>query len=488
MSAADESPAPQSWRTEQSSRVAVIVDAEAYFAAARSAMLQARERVLLIGWDFDARVDLGESAEAPEAPRAVGAFILWLVRRNPKLEVHLLRWDIGAMKALFRGTTILTVAKMILHPRIHTKLDGCHPTAASHHQKIVIVDDCVAFCGGIDMTGDRWDTRAHRPGDPRRVKPNGKPYKPWHDAISAVEGPAARALGDLFRDRWKIATGVRLAPTEIESACWPKALEPDFCDVPVAISRTAPAYGGREEVREIEANTLALIARARRRLYIESQYFASRSVAEAIGRRLAEPDPPEIVLINPLTAQGWLEPIAMDSARARLFEALRRLDRHGRFRIYHPYTAEGEPIYVHAKILIVDEAVIRVGSSNLNNRSMGLDTECDVTIDADALGDADAQARIRAIRDDLIAEHLGRPVEVVSAAIEANGSLIEAIESLRDDGRSLRPYEMPDVEGVTRWLAENEVLDPEAPGEMFEALNERKLVSRLRRWRGRRRG
>src|SRR5690606_25395620 len=104
------------------------------------------------------------------------------------------------------------------------------------------------------------------------------------------------------------------------------------------------------------------------------QYFASRKIARAIAQRLREADGPEIVVVNPDTAEGWLEPIAMDSARARLVEALQRLDEHGRFRLYHPQTQGGQAIYVHAKILVVDDRLFRVGSSNFNNRSMRLDS------------------------------------------------------------------------------------------------------------------
>ena len=92
------------------------------------------------------------------------------------------------------------------------KLDGAHPPGASHHQKIVVIDDSLAFCGGIDMTGDRWDTREHRDDEPRRITPGGAPYAPWHDATTAIEGPAAAALGELARDRWRRAGGAALAP------------------------------------------------------------------------------------------------------------------------------------------------------------------------------------------------------------------------------------------------------------------------------------
>lgn len=472
------------WRVARATRASVIVDADDYFTAARTAMLAAEKRIMLIGWDFDARIRLGQREEEPDAPVTVGAFILWLVKHKPGLQVYLLRWDMGALKALFRGTTPLTLLRWALHDRIHVKLDGAHPPGASHHQKIVVIDDCLAFCGGIDMTGDRWDTREHADDNPSRVEPNGKPYGPWHDATTALEGPVARVIGELARERWRCAGGEDLAPIERQGSCWPDALPVQFENVDIAVARTRPEHGDSEAAREIEILYLDLIARAERHIYAESQYFASRRIAEALSRRLAEPDGPEIVLINPEQADGWLEQTAMDTARARLYEALRRVDAHGRFRIYHPFTSGGEPIYVHAKIMVVDDRVLRVGSSNMNNRSLRLDTECDVAIDATLRANAGVRPQIRAIRDGLIAEHLGADINGVARLIDTTGSLIQTIERLRGAGRSLRPYETPDLNEVEKYLADHEVLDPEGPDEMFEPFHARKLFHRLRRPKG----
>lgn len=474
-------PRHNAWRVEQAERVAVIVDAKDYFRAARDAMLEARRQILLIGWDFDARIRLGEPTPlAPDAPVKVGAFITWLVRRNPDLQVYLLRWDIGALKTYLRPTTLMTTARWVMHPRIHPKLDRTHPHGASHHQKIVVIDDCVAFCGGIDMTGGRWDTRAHRDDEPGRANPGPSQHMPWHDATTALQGPVAGALGELCRDRWQIAGGERIEAPGPHEPCWPDCLTPDFRDVPVAISRTQPEMKGLEAIREIEHLYLDLIASARRWIYAESQYFASRRIAEAIARRLDEPDGPEIVIVNPQHADGWLEQAAMDTARARLIEALRRRDRHRRLRVYHPFTAGGEPVYVHAKVLVIDDAVLRVGSSNFNNRSLRLDTECDVTLVADTAGD-EVSRTIVARRDDLIAEHLGREADEVAGAIAQHGSLIGAIEALRrEEGRTLRPYEVPDLTAVSAWLADHEALDPENPDDMFEPIASGGLFRKLR--------
>lgn len=454
------------WRIETATRATVIVDADEYFRTARKAMLAAKHQILLIGWDFDARILLGGGEPAADdGPVEVGAFISWLVERTPELNVYLLRWDVGALKSLFRGRTLFTLADWIRNDRIHTRLDGHHPTGGSHHQKIVVIDDCLAFCGGIDMTAGRWDTRAHRDDDLGRILPGGEPYGPWHDATTALQGPVAKALGELARERWELASGDTIAPPPPSEGCWPDGLPVDFADLPVAIARTVPEMPDETPVYEIEALYLAAIAGAKRWIYAESQYFASRRVAEAIAARLDEPDGPEIVIVNPDGAEGWLEPLAMDTARARLVEALRKRDVHRRFRMYIPFTAAGEAIYVHAKVLVVDDQLLRVGSSNFNNRSMRLDTECDVAIVAP---DDETATCIARIRDGLIAEHIEVSVEEVAATLDRTGSLIATIEALRGPGRTLRDYVVPDLSSIEEWLADNEVLDPEHPDDMFE--------------------
>ncbi|ARO13810.1 phospholipase D1/2 [Ketogulonicigenium robustum] len=473
---------PLSWRTEHADRFTLIVDGADYFVAVREALLKAQHSVMLIGWDFDTRITLGEGGDG--GPERLGDFILWLADRTPSLQIRLLRWDIGALKAIFRGDTMLTILRWKAHPRITLTLDGKHPPVASHHQKIVVIDDSIAFAGGIDMTMQRWDTRAHLDDDPRRKSPSGRPQGPWHDATSAFDGQAARAIGDLARARWLAATGEALQPCDHAHDCWPDSLQPTFSDMRLGIARTIPKMDDQTPVREIEDAWIDMIARARNVIYAESQYFASRRIAHAIAERLIEDDPPEIVIINPKTADGWLEPIAMDTARAKLVEALQKIDRHGRLRLYHPVTEQRQDIYVHAKVTVMDDTILRVGSSNFNNRSMRLDTECDIILDAATSGNAHLTDEIAVLRNDLLGEHLGVSADQVAATLAQTGSLIATIESMRGDGRSLVPYQIPTLSAAEEWLAENEILDPNGPDEIFESPAKRGLFkgwSRLKR-------
>jgi phospholipase D1/2 len=106
-----------------------------------------------------------------------------------------------------RGTTPFRMLRWAFDPKISIKWDSNHPLDGSHHQKILVIDDALAFCGGIDITGSRWDTRGHRDKEPGRRRPfTGRRYDPWHDATMAVDGDAACALGDLARVRWEVAS------------------------------------------------------------------------------------------------------------------------------------------------------------------------------------------------------------------------------------------------------------------------------------------
>jgi phosphatidylserine/phosphatidylglycerophosphate/cardiolipin synthase-like enzyme len=155
---------------DEADRLSVIVDAQDYFRHARAAMITARRRISLVGWDFDTRIGLHETETDP-APTELGRFVLWLVGQNPDLEIFILQWDVGILNTVKRGTTLFRLVQWARHPRIHVKFDSAHPLGASHHQKIMLVDDTLAFVGGIDMTGDRWDTREHRHKDKRRRRP-----------------------------------------------------------------------------------------------------------------------------------------------------------------------------------------------------------------------------------------------------------------------------------------------------------------------------
>ena len=122
------------WRIVRAARAAVIVDAADYFRLVRQAMVAAETQILLIGWDFDTRIELLPKAP-DEGPTELGAFLSWLPDQRPGLQVYILKWDLGAIKLLGRGTTALRLARWAARSDIHFKLDGAHAAGASHHQQ-----------------------------------------------------------------------------------------------------------------------------------------------------------------------------------------------------------------------------------------------------------------------------------------------------------------------------------------------------------------
>jgi phospholipase D1/2 len=288
---------------------------------------------------------------------------------------------------------------------------------------------------------------------------------------TAVDGAAARVLAEQARDRWSAATGEDLAPLPQPSeSLWPRRLEPSVRDVEVGVARTMPELPGHDEAREVEALNLAAIASARDVIYLENQYLAARGLAEALAERLREPDGPEVVIVLPRSSESRLEVESMDSARERLVRLLWDADEHGRFGVYWPAVKGGESVYVHSKVMVVDDRLLRIGSSNLNNRSLGFDSECDVAIEASA-GRDDVRQLIVGTRNGLAAEHLGVSPEVFGDEVTTRGSFLQAIEALRGTGRSLRKFTDFMVSADASPFAENDLMDPDhVPSSVAQSL------------------
>jgi phospholipase D1/2 len=451
------------WRITHAQRAAFLIDGAAYFAAFMAAAEHAQESIFIIGWDVDSRVRLVHDEGHRLSPE-LGDFLNALVSQRRRLHVYILNWDFAMVFALEREPLPTLKLGWRTHQRVHFRLDGLHPLGASHHQKIVVVDDAMAFVGGIDLAIRRWDTPAHDADDPRRVDPRGQPYPPVHDIQMAVDGEAAAALGELARERWQQATGGWTDTVhQGRSDPWPGFLKPDLENVSIAISRTQPLYNGNPEVREAEALHLDAIAAARRSIYIEAQYFTSTAIANALAKRLAEPGGPEVILILPREASGWLEQSTMTVLRARLLRRLRAADHFGRLGVYYPVVPKlgDDCINVHSKVLVVDETLVRIGSSNVSNRSMGLDTECDLTIEA--AGKARIERAIADFRDRLLGEHLGISSAHMATIRATKRSLIAAVESLRNSERRLEPLDAEVPTWQDRLLPNGKIVDPACP-------------------------
>lgn len=461
------------WQVKTAERASFLIDGEVYFRALHEAMQQANQSIILVGWDLHSGLRLIRSGESSEYPQTLGKFLDYLARKRKELNIYLLSWDFAMIYAMEREFFPRYKLKWRTHKNIHFCLDGEHPVGASQHQKIIVIDDAIAFSGGFDVGKWRWDTSDHLPDDERRVDPDGKKYPPFHDVQLVVDGEAAAALGQLVRQRWHRACGE--LPLEVDQEKvfdpWPASVTPDFTKISIAISRTLPQYKEHDEIREVERLYLDSIAKACDSIYIENQYLSSYRIGEAIKKCLGEEKGPEVVMVLPFETGGWLEQHTMDLLRGRILQTLREADVHDRLRVYYPQLSVNPEVtlMVHAKVMVIDDCFVRVGSSNLSNRSLGLDSECDLSVFGEQ--GSETVTIIKSFRNRLLAEHLGVSEKDVAQAVAERTSLIEAIESLREGDRTLIPLDGEIEEKINKWVPESDLLDPEKPIEPEELLD-----------------
>ncbi|TMJ04219.1 MAG: phospholipase [Alphaproteobacteria bacterium] len=466
-------PGQNVWRIEQANRASVLIDACTHFAAVRAALLQARRSAFIIGWDLDSRTRLvGDCAPDDGWPVTLREFLTRLVDQRPDLTVYLLGWDFALLYALEREPLPSLALGWNTPDRVRFRLDNTLPVGASHHQKIIVIDDALAFSGGLDLTIRRWDTCAHAIDNADRRDPGGQPYRPFHDVQMMVDGAAARALGELARERWMRSAGESVPPVDGHPAPWPQDVRPDFTNVQVAIARTLPEYGGQAEVREVEALFCDMIASAERTIYIENQFLTSGMIAQALARRLNEKPKLDALLVAPRTHDSWLEAHTMRNGRIRFVQILREAGIADRVRLVYPEVRGGDRVtdtMVHSKVMIVDDRLLRIGSANLNNRSMGTDTECDLALEAASEAE---RAAIRNVRARLIADHCGVSTQEAAEAIAAHGSPARAAGTLSGNGHRLRPVDdgTPDEGEFAAYL--QTLADPERPIESSRVISD----------------
>ncbi|WP_206956744.1 VTT domain-containing protein [Trinickia acidisoli] len=450
-------------------RLALLIDGNAYFSALREALVRAERTIFIVGWDLDSRMRLVPEGANDGLPEALGEFLQALSAIRRRLRIYILAWDFAMIYAFEREWMPVYQTGWRSQRGIVFRQDGFHPRGASHHQKMVVIDDRLAFVGGLDLTRSRWDTPAHLADDARRRDANGLPYGPFHDVQVMFDGNAAATIGVLARERWHRTCGKRIAvrahrAVDRDTDPWPPATNVELRDVMLGISLTEPPHRANSAVQHIRTLTADMIAAAREGLYIENQYFTAAVVREALGARLAQDDAPDVAIVVPRMQSGWLQEATMGVLRARLHRALVDADRQARFRMYCPHVdGLGDScVNVHSKVMIVDDTAMTVGSANLNNRSMVLDTECNVTIDAN--GDARVRETIALWRNRLLAEHLDVGEADVACALTREHRLNAAIDTLvHSQGRTLRPFTPIVTADLDALVPLNAWLDPEQP-------------------------
>jgi phospholipase D1/2 len=476
----------------QARETGLLVDACDYYRAFYQNALKARRYILLAGWQFDSEVNLVRGKEAEQAWLA-GAevslirFLEFLCEQSPELEIYILAWDFSAVFSLEREWFQDVIFDWTSNERMHFRFDSTHAVGATHHQKFVILDGSLAFVGGMDICSSRWDDRFHRQENPQRINSDGTPYGSYHDIQSYHTGPVVQELVNLFAERWLDAGADELSLPDIEI---PLSFDsPQAIALPanlVAVSRTQASVSEFEtkDIFEIRHLFVDAIMSAEQLIYLENQYFSSQAVYWSLIARMALPGRPrlQIVLLLP-DRLPLTEELFLGMPQMRMLRSLQEVAEktgHG-FGVFCSACLEhGERkrTFIHSKLLLVDDRFLSVGSANATNRSMGLDTELNVSWEA-AADQPELAAAIRALRASLLAEHAGLYGQNQEHSFEAVEDLNTRLNLLVDDPESRFSRYATDPSPESRELFEAlepiaRVVDPEKPidGEfIFESMS-----------------
>jgi phosphatidylserine/phosphatidylglycerophosphate/cardiolipin synthase-like enzyme len=365
-------------------RIEVLVDGEEALPAIQSAIPHARSHVHIANWHASPDFRLTREAGAPTLRE------LLATTADRGVDVRLLLWAGPPVPAFqpTRGLVRSGQRKFTENTAVRCVLDARERTLHCHHEKLVVVDDRIAFVGGVDFTalqGDRHDSPEHPPD-----RPIG-----WHDLVTRLDGPVVADVAEHFRQRW----------TEVAGEDLPKPEVPETAgNSDARLLRTIPdrtyGFAPHGEFTILDAYLRALRS-ARRLIYLENQFLWSPEIAEVLLGKLRHPpgDRFRVVLLLPRKPSN-----GADTTRGQLGRLLDADDGNRRLLATTISSHDGEssaPVYVHAKLGIVDDEWMTIGSANLNEPSLFNDTEVNV-----ATGDREL---IRATRLRLWAEHLGRP-------------------------------------------------------------------------------
>nr|WP_211193958.1 phospholipase D-like domain-containing protein [Pyxidicoccus fallax] len=484
-------PGRNCWTVEEVSDAGVLVDARAYYRELYRAAQKARRYIAITGWQFDSDVALLRGEDLGEARGEVRLLPMLdeLCRANPELHVYVLAWDFSLLLAMEREWMQHLIFNWTTNERVRFRFDASSPLYGAHHQKLVVIDGAVAFTGGMDVCDCRWDDRDHPVRSPLRCDSGRDPHGPYHDVQSVLTGPVVDKLAELFEARWAHAGGGELR--------LPKVLRDDVDfrasipapPGPVALSRTfgKTLLPPQEAVQEVRALYLDAIESAERFIYIENQYFSSRAIYQALVKRMREPGRGrlQIMLVLPQQPEALREQLAMGIAQVRLLRSLEQVAKE-MGHAFGVYCSAGRNdagtdvyTYIHSKVMVVDDRFLTLGSANTTNRSLGLDSELNLSWEAQEDGDAVSRA-IRRIRVSLMAEHAGlEGVESLRVLARADGGLVDWLDGVSAAGlHRLRPHPMETVFDQSPLLKSLEpeelIIDPEdsvLDESLFEALH-----------------
>ncbi|MBI1912752.1 MAG: phospholipase [Deltaproteobacteria bacterium] len=472
-------------------KAGLLVDGHDYYRAFYHAALKAQSHIFISGWQFDSQVTLLRGDNLSEAKGEIRflSFLNQLCARNPKLKIYILAWDFSIIFFLEREWMQEWVFNWSSGDRLFFRFDNRHPIGASQHQKFVVIDGALAFLGGLDICAGRWDERSHMPRNPDRVNPDGLAYEPYHDVQSYLTGPIVAELTETFKERWRNCTGEELKP--------PPPLEGDYIleniGIPIsakkaALSRTqasslVPLQNSISEIRNLYVDA---IHKAKHLIYIENQYFSSYAIYRALAYRMENRTKPklEIIIILPKRPHGFLEEISLGVPQTKMLESLMEIARRtgNKLGVYYPAGSleDGSeiPVYIHSKVMLIDDKFLTMGSANTTNRSLGLDSELNVSWEAPLRTNFRMIRSLRRLRADLLSEHTGIKDEEGLKQLEAKEGIVEFLNRkannpfyrhrLHDFGPSYN------AELLSSLKLDNLILDPEKPiieENLFEILS-----------------
>jgi phospholipase D1/2 len=463
------------------SRGGLLVDGRDFYRAFYEAACKAERSILMAGWQFSSNVELvrGEDATSCDLPTTLIEFLAELCKQRPELNVYMLPWDSSPVFTFEREPLQRLRFHLKGHKRIHWKMDNCHPPGASHHQKLIAIDRAIAFIGGMDICDSRWDDRSHEAVAKLRCS-GGRTYTPYHDVQAYVTGDAVDILRGWFCERWKNAAGCSLnlvdcPKTSIE-------IKPTFeVHAPrLGLARTLPKLTEPpcDEVRELYHLHARAIGSAKRIIYIENQYFSSDEIARALENRMRQDTshPIEIVMLLPEKSAGFKERVSIGVYQAQLLEHLTKVAaRTGHhFGVYYQVahgSTEDIPVFIHAKVLAVDDRFLLVSSANTSNRSMGYDTELGIAWEA-----PEATPSLRAARMELLGEHLGVGREEAEALLgpstEGLVKQLDAIAAAKSHQLRIHGRNQDEKPGLLlkMLIPERPVFDPHSESHLKEGL------------------
>lgn len=372
---------PRSYfRKSSSEQWELIWEAGPYYERVADALEHANSYAIFVGWQLDSRLQL-----TTKRREGFKSFLLRLCNQRPDFHIYFLVWDHAYFYALERELMQGWVWDNV-HERIHFIFDNRHPYGGAHHEKMVIIDGEIAFVGGIDICNDRWDTPAHLYYDPRRsLKHDHEEHFPYHDMSVMVKGEVAADLVEYIGERWRCLSTIQFPERPRQ------ALGEGLGRHSLLVSRTKASVDVEHPliVRETEFLFRDMIRTTEREIIIEQQYYWSKTMNDeliALMERQAGKGL-RIFLVVPPGCRGSAAFRMMGIYQTRLIDQLAEIARKTgtRLLVGCPYSrskdgSDHKPIYVHSKLLVVDDRFVAVGSANFNNRGFRVDTELTLTL------------------------------------------------------------------------------------------------------------